>query len=124
MIPVDQTTVGDAGNCLAASVASVCHLGLAAVPDLRGDQWWPILASWLHQFGWAPLYLETLPASFTGYCLGLGEGPRGLLHAVVWVGGPGGGIAHDPHPSRAGLVSWPHAYVLFVPLNPGQRVTR
>lgn len=124
MIRVDQTTFGDAGNCLAASVASVCHLSLAQVPDLRGEQWWPTLSAWLRQSGWTPVYVEALSLDFTGYCIGLGDGPRGRRHAVVWAGGPNGGIAHDPHPSRAGLISWPHGYVLFAPLNPGGRLVR
>lgn len=119
MIPVNQTIFGDAGNCMAASVASVFEVPLASVPDLRGEAWWPALANWLRNLGWAPLYFQALPHDFVGYCLGLGDGPRGRRHAVVWRGGPQGGIAHDPHPSRAGLIAWPHGYVVFAPLNPG-----
>lgn len=124
MTPVDQTVFGDDGNCLSATVASVFGLALSKAPDLRGERWWPTLTMWLRFKGWAPLYSEELPPEFTGYCVGLGDGPprgdgaRGRHHAVVWRGGPEGGIAHDPHPSRAGLVAWPHGYVLFVPLNP------
>ena len=131
MIPLDQTVFGDAGNCMAAAVASVFELSIEMVPDLRGESWWLALTSWLRSYGWAPLYLRTLQHDFTGYCLALGDGPpreadlrpgggqRGRRHAVVWRGGPQGGIAHDPHPSRAGLTAWPHGYVVFAPLDPG-----
>ena len=131
MIPVDQTRFGDAGNCLAAVVASICHLSLREVPDLRGDMWLPILSTWMREFGWVPVYLDELPPDFTGYCIGLGDGPprvddlrpggsgRGRKHAVVWWGGPNGGIAHDPHPSRDGLIRWPEGYVVFAPLDAG-----
>ena len=124
MIPVDQTVFGDAGNCMAAAVASVFELPLVSVPDLRGDTWWPALINWLYLYRWTPLYVEALPNDFTGYCLGLGDGPPrgdgydGRRHAVVWGGGPQGGIAHDPHPSRGGLIAWPRGYVLFAPLDP------
>lgn len=143
MIPIDQTIFGNAGNCLSAAVASICHLPLSGVPDLRGGGWWPVLAAWTQGFGWAPLYFDTLPLSFTGYCVGLGDGPpreadlrrvgeqprvadlrrggsqRGRKHAVVWWGGPQGGIAHDPHPSRGGLTAWPEGYVVFTSLDVG-----
>ena len=120
MRSVDQTTYGDAGDCLAAAVASVFEIPLASVPDLRGGDWWATLVPWLHAYSWAAVYMPDLPYDFTGYCVGLGDGPRGRPHAVVWRGGPDGGIAHDPHPSRGGLIAWPHGYVLFVPLDPAR----
>jgi hypothetical protein len=110
---------------MAAAVASVFELPIAAVPDLRGYEWWLTLSNWLFSHGWAPLYFEDLPPTFSGYCIGMGDGPprgdgqSGRRHAIVWTTGPVGGIAHDPHPSRGGLITWPHGYVVFAPLDPG-----
>lgn len=114
MTPVDQTLTGDDGNCLAASVASLLALPLDKVPDLRGERWWPTLQNWLGKHGRA-VQLSRAPTSPI-FVLGLGDGPRGRPHAVVWQGGPDGGkLAHDPHPSRAGLLGKPQAYVVLVP---------
>jgi hypothetical protein len=115
MIPVTQTMVGTAGNCLAASVASVLELPLSSVPDLRGERWLPKLNSWTRSFGWCPGVFKILPSNILSPCVALGNGPRGRPHAVVWVGGQRGRIVHDPHPSRAGLAGRPFAFVLLAP---------
>ena len=115
MKPVDQTLFDDEGNCLAASVASLLGLPIEQVPDLRGPRWWPTLSDWLAPHG-RPVRLARAPADPAVFVLGLGDGPRGRLHAVVWQGGPDGGrLAHDPHPSREGLVGPPFGYVALVP---------
>lgn len=114
MHPVDQNSFEDQGNCLAASVASVLSLPLEKIPDLRGERWWPTLVDFLAPHG-RPVRLARAPTEPI-FVLGLGDGPRGRPHAVVWKGAPDGGtLAHDPHPSREGLVGPPFAYVALVP---------
>jgi len=53
-----------------------------------------------------------------GYCILAGKSPRGdFAHAVV---GWGMQVVHDPHPSRAGIVTCTEVIVL-VPMNPAVR---
>lgn len=115
MIPVTQTMVGTAGNCLSASVASVLELPLSSVPDLRGIRWLPKLDHWLATFRWRPHVFSEHPQGWSDPCIALGNGPRGRPHAVVWAGGVHGRIVHDPHPSRAGLAGQPFGFVLLAP---------
>ena len=121
MIPVDQTKLGTLeenreDNCLAACVASILELDLADVLDLPDTaSWLRDLAEWMvteHKL--CPMVLENLPPFFHGHAIAYGPGPRGHLHAVVWRQEPGSGaIAHDPHPSRAGLKR-ANRFVVFV----------
>jgi len=130
MKPVDQTLFGgEVGNCLAACVASIFEIELDKVPNFAaaGDRWGEALAEWASERGWVPLLLhfeqesarpatERLAEMFPGvYSIVSGPAERGLLHATVW---RGGAIEHDPHPSRAGLLSI-HDVIVFVPLCPG-----
>jgi hypothetical protein len=106
--PVDQTTFGfPDGNCLAASLASVVELPLEVIDvPLRtewagGGHWmegvYHVLAA--HGFeGWhrGP---DNPPG---GYAVAFGPAARGFSHACVVLNGA---LAHDPHPSRDGLLN-------------------
>lgn len=122
MKPVDQdvfTVPG--GNCFSACVASLLELPLADVPYFMGQtddhDWLGELNTWL-----APRVLYALCLTFGGdyelpglFILG-GQSPRGdWCHAVVARGR--GEVVHDPHPSRAGVLSLEDA-TLLVPLDP------
>jgi hypothetical protein len=120
MIPVDQTKFGmPAGNCLAACVASILECPLADVPDLweaeqAGKNWLRVLNQWLaDRYGlW---YFTADPrrpdSGFTAwwspgghYVMG-GQSPRPECTAGHACVAKDGNIVHDPHPSRAGLVT-------------------
>jgi hypothetical protein len=127
MKPVDQTKFGmPAGNCLAACVASVLEMPLADVPAFDGtsrpdDNWWLEFQDWLHARGMfaVELKLEGRPSiclpERSVYVILTGKSPRGdFAHAVV--GRSDGDVfrlAHDPHPSRAGIVGNP-TWVMFL----------
>ena len=114
MQPVDQQTFGAWGNCLSACVASILEIPLDEVP-LFHDPTSPVyvpqvikLDAWLRPVGLCaveysladPALLAQLPKDLF-YILG-GMSPRQRGHVVVACGD---NIVHDPHPSRAGLVS-------------------
>jgi hypothetical protein len=116
LTPVDQTVVDPVtGDCLRACVASLTGLRLAEVPDfaaldLSGEDWWDALLLTLRRRG---LRLEAVedPADEPGLSLVTGPSPRfdGAWHAVVH---RGPGLAHDPHPSRAGVRGVTAAYAV------------
>jgi hypothetical protein len=115
VLRVDQTVVGVDGDCFAASVASVLEVPLVEVPDLRGADWWAPLFGWASQRGLVVEAWSILPNRFRGAVVMLGPGPRGRGHACVgWADGQHVRLEHDPHPSRAGLLTvW--EYVTFTP---------
>jgi hypothetical protein len=120
--PVDQTLFGfPGGNCFAACVATLLELPLDDVPNfcnLPGD-WEAAFNVWLRPRG---LYALTVGMTGGWRPAGLhimaGASPRGLkptdLHAVV---ARADEILHDPHPSRAGLLTRTET-TLLVPLDP------
>jgi hypothetical protein len=112
MIPVTQTRMGDHGNCLSACVASLLEIPIEWVPNFTRERDPEIsqpmkLNAWLSSIGLEALYCMTdimhpehvIP---DGYYIITGWSPRGRPHVVI---GRGKHIVHDPHPSRAGLVS-------------------
>ena len=107
---VDQTLFGHPnGNCFSACIASVLHLPIENVPSFmgRGDggEWFDALAEWLKPRGLYPLFfnLKGWSPPDDAVCILGGKSPRGdFMHAVVGVGAR---VEHDPHPSRAGLVT-------------------
>lgn len=121
MIPVDQTTFGvSRGNCFSACVASLLELPIADVPFFMGDeQWWSSFNDWLRPRGFYALCVM-LPAEAhpPGLNILSGKSPRGP-HAVV---AHGIDVIHDPHPSRAGLLTREDVIVL-VPLDPARKPT-
>jgi hypothetical protein len=127
--PVPQTLFGDgsdgrpAGDCFRACVASLLELPIEEVPHVvedhvRGGTHWAIaLNRWLRPRGLG--YVE-MPAQGSscygmldvsgGYYVASGPGPRGYPHAVIEREGV---LAHDPHPSGAGLLKVERFGVIF-----------
>ncbi len=139
MTPVDQTIFEDHhGNCYAACIASLLDLPLDKVPnfiDLAGQDgnMTSIAAKWLEERGWALwechyLSQDDISHVFWGHrgpkhCILSGVSPRRRAdgskkwHATVGkVGGYGIEMAHDPHPSRAGLVEGTRWVTFLLPL--------
>jgi hypothetical protein len=111
--PVDQTRFGvPDGNCLEACVASLLGLSIEKVPDFGVDGWHAALCSFLNARGMYPLQFQSNggDAGPPGYHIIGGQSARGP-HAVV---GRGSVIVHDPHPSRAGLVTREDVTILVV----------
>lgn len=97
------------------------HKAPAFRPELitGDDRWFARFLGWARQIG---LWAIVLPAGVAwqplGYCILAGKSPRGdFAHAVV---GWGMQVVHDPHPSRAGIVTCTEVIVL-VPMNPAVR---
>lgn len=136
MTPLYQTP-GD-NQCLRHAVASLFELTLEEVPffggqyafddearanGLYGIQQDRDLDAWLAERGIERRTLFDYPGSAKpwGLCLAYGETIRGTYHAVVWDAAKGE-MAHDPHPSGAGLVK-PDEFVCFVVVDPA-KITR
>lgn len=115
MKPVDQTTFGfPGGNCFSACIASILEIPLEDVPYFMGDtldddQWFERLSEWLRPWG---LYAVCFKLSDDGWVpegihVLSGQSPRKpdepmSFHSVV---AQGTKILHDPHGTRAGLLS-------------------
>lgn len=124
MRPVDQTIFGAPnGNCFAACVASILELPLEDVPNFCArDGWFLALRDWLKPHGLFPMAFDDVndeTFEYIGDALSIVSGPaaRGHLHACVYRGAE---LLHDPHPSRAGLISFKDM-VLFACLDPRAR---
>ncbi len=146
MKPVDQTrcNCGDLlteapGNCWTACIASILELPLADVPDeaafwkpgLRQAQSWipyeKAMFAWLRQRGLLLVEIKLPDVFFRGddwdpLCILSGPSPRNpeVHHAVV---ARGTTIIHDPHPTKAGLLTIegkPWWYEFFVPIDPAR----
>lgn len=130
MIPVDQTTFGDGsggkepGNCIAACIASLLGLPIDLVPNFAAagadGRWLRAANAWLLGFGFSYVdiswmdqegkLLDTPQWVFedwiagTQYYIAGGPAERGLQHCVI-MHGRERELAHDPHPSRAGLLA-------------------
>lgn len=99
------------GNCYAACLASLLDLPLWMVPpfeDMFGrSDWHDRTQEWLERLFKLRLVrseghpVEMLPE----YYIASGLSPRGVRHSVLYRAGQ---IAHDPHPSGAGIsaVEW------------------
>lgn len=148
MIPVDQTCFrgpdaaeGEApGNCFAACIASLLECSLDEVPQPTAEDredwadYWTRVAEFLRLRGFhmvdgkAKAFWSTesaLDTPFSGYWIASGPSPRGPWNHSIVV--RGADMAHDPHPSRAGLAlengiqQWRTASYL-VPLDPARFV--
>ena len=119
MIQVDQRIIGEMGDCFTASLASLLELPYEDVPYFigMGDKWHEPFFSFLKEHGYEYHGLQTkerileLSVGIDGYYLVSGESPRGLKagHAVVYKGLE---LAHDPHPSRAGIIGEPMFWMI------------
>jgi len=123
MIRVDQTILGETGNCFPACVASVLELDLSEVPNwcsIDGDRWFLAFRDWCWENkGLFPVLLLLNLATdvedvFPGFTLVGGDGPRGFKHEVIFLNGK---LFHDPHPSRAGLETV-EDMIVFARFNP------
>jgi hypothetical protein len=119
MKPVRQTQLSDhargvRGNCLRAAIASLLELEIEDVPafeELSDGAWFPALLDFLRERGYGFDQMDATDEP-TGYVIACGDSPRGIYHAVIYRDGR---LAHDPHPSGAGLVSV-ERYWLISPL--------
>lgn len=99
--------MGAVGDCVRACTASVLDLPIDSVPhfvaDQPGDEWYDTWEAFMRSKG-RPITIITIPWEKPpvpmGYYLASGPSPRGVKHMVVM---RDGAVAHDPHPSRAGL---------------------
>ncbi|MGY4288911.1 hypothetical protein ACVWXO_008131 [Bradyrhizobium sp. LM2.7] len=107
MRPVDQTQFYEEGkshgNCQQAATASLLGLDLGDVPNFieHPHGFWQSFWEFMGSRGLVVIELSG-HRHFDCYHLAYGPSPRGVSHAVVY---RYGALAHDPHPSRAGLLS-------------------
>lgn len=99
------------GNCFAACLASLLDLPLWMVPPFEDmfarSDWFPRVEDWLERLFHLRLVrtdgheLAALPEFY----IGSGLSARGVRHSVIYRTGE---LAHDPHPSGAGVtaVEW------------------
>jgi hypothetical protein len=116
------------------AVASLLDMTLDEVPHFaEADDWWAAYLKFiqdhhLHLTVYAPRfeieaeyeggYLATAPfdqAPTAPILIACGYSPRGFYHDVLWRGGIGGAMIHDPHPSQAGFTSDPDQFWLITP---------
>lgn len=118
MKPVDQTQFYEdgksRGNCQQAATASLLGLELHEVPNFieHPHGFWQSFWEFLTSRGLEAIDMPG-ESHFDCYHLAYGPSARGVGHAVVYRFGK---LAHDPHPSRAGLVKVDMS-VLIVPLD-------
>lgn len=96
------------GNCLQAAIASALDLDLDAVPHFGAFESWDAAARlWLRGIG---LDWRMVPGIPAGRAIVVGPTVRKSGdHAVV---GDDCKVTWDPHPTRAGLTSVKHSYLL------------
>ena len=100
------------GNCMQACVASILGLPLRDVPHFAADADKTAHYGFLrfmdsHGFD---VVRDDFHRSFDGYYLACGPTARGTHHMVVMRDGK---LAHDPHPSKAGLHKVDFVYSLL-----------
>lgn len=123
MKPVTQTLLFEThgkGNCLAAAIASLFEVEIADLPALHGKNSGEQYGQ-LNKFARSRglIARREYPRNgggtpiFRGYYIASGPGARGVRHACVYLDGE---LAHDPHPSGAGLLSVDEI-TIFIPLD-------
>lgn len=113
--------VGVVGDCWRACIANLIGWPLVQVPHFVrdcGDDWLMATGRWIRTEVGLQLRVETDPRfPFTpgdsALVILAGPSPRGVLHAVL--GDRNGDIVHDPHPSRAGILSVEGVFYLSAP---------
>lgn len=102
------------GNCYAACLASFLGCDLHEVPHvvemgiaLGGEDdkaaWWAMALGFMFARGYWPERIPTLADAEPGELVFVGgPSPRGVAHQTLYRDGE---LWHDPHPSRAGLLS-------------------
>lgn len=116
MNPVDQEflhnpSAGVEGDCFRAVIASLLELPISDVPHFaqlsKGvTDFWELAYDFLDSKGYEYVPSKLPPAGALEFHAMSGPSPRGngSHHGVV---GRNGEVAHDPHPSRAGLAGRP-----------------
>jgi hypothetical protein len=128
MIPVTQDVFGPNGNCMAACIASILELPLKEVPNFAEHNYKADGSAWrnamqflydrglilvghhMFEVGAKLPDFDALPEHLKNcgpYYLQCGPAERGFEHCTV---GWRGKVIHDPHPSRAGLLSTNDTY--------------
>lgn len=120
MKPVKQNVLFDKGaigngNCLAASLASLLEIPLWMVPPFEQmfgrPEWRKRIDEWLARMFDLEMVrvdghqVDELPEFY----IASGMSPRGVAHAVIY---RRGALAHDPHPSDAGIAAVEHTWHL------------
>lgn len=118
MRPVDQEFLHDKaagveGDCFRAVLASILERPIAEVPHFAditkgqgASEFWESVYEWLETQGYEYVSTKVAPEGALEFHSLSGPSPRGngTYHAVV---GLNGEVAHDPHPSRAGITGDP-----------------
>lgn len=121
MKPVDQEFFfdqGQVGDCVRAITASILELDRESVPhfvqDKPGHDWYDDWEKFMQNHGVNPImvpgpWTDNKPPIPTGFYLASGPSARNCRHIVImW----DGRVAHDPHPSRAGLLEIEAIWIL------------
>ena len=128
---VDQTTFYDpenpkSGNCAQAAVASILGVNLESVPDFKKEagedaySFWTLFEDFLFNQGFWTMRKDGPNYIPEGYYLACGPSSRDCGHMVVMRSGE---LAHDPHPSKEGIIEVEHIWML-IPMDPAQHPNR
>ena len=112
---------GVVGDCWRACIANLTGRPLAQVPHFvrdYGDEWLTQTALWVRAEIGMELKVDTDPRfpfapGDSALVIFAGPSPRGVLHGVL--GDRDGNTVHDPHPSRAGVLSIEGVFFLAAP---------
>ena len=107
---------GEVGDCVRAVTASILELDPKDVPHFvknqPGSDWYDTWEDFMITHKVRPIMLippwNSVPRP-RGYYLASGPAPRGCKHIIIMKDGQ---IAHDPHPSRAGLTEIEAVWIL------------
>jgi hypothetical protein len=97
-------------------------LPLEEIPDfslvepLDGEHFWPAVNEFLATKNLMLRQISEALSPPGAFYLVAGMSPRGFLHQVIYCNGQ---LAHDPHPSRTGILTEEYVEIL-VPLEPVQ----
>jgi len=111
---------GQIGDCVRAVTASILELTREEVPHFvrdnpgeDGADWYEDWERFMIAHGINPIMIpgpwENKPPKPVGYYLASGPCVRGARHIVIMWDGK---VAHDPHPSRAGLLEIEAVWIL------------
>lgn len=118
MVPTDMEFLkerGEVGDCVRAATASILGVPIAEVPHFVKDHdhnWRAEWEDWLEARGWNVVEIDPRQGPD---CYHLAAGPtirskdETALHMVVM---KGPWLAHDPHPSHAGLLAANRKFIL------------
>lgn len=121
MKPVDQEFFydkGEVGDCVRAITASILELDAKNVPHFvklkPGHEWYDDWEKFMQDHGVNPILIPgpwengIIPKPLR-YYLASGPADRGCKHIVIMHDGK---LAHDPHPSRSGLLEIEAIWIL------------